>query len=272
MEANQILQSSLIDILFDGKNKAYGAYDLRKTYNRRLASALSFTIAALLIVILAYSILADLKKDKAATPFITDPTVLKNAPPDEPAPVLPLKPPPPIHAATIKFPPPIVVKDPLVNEIPPDVKQLEGAKIDLKTVAGPTDMGIVAPPSDIAGSQVVAAPVSKKTDEDKPFIAVQIEAQFPGGDEAWQRYIQKAISRQLDEFSEADYGTCIVEFIVDKQGNVSDVHAKTMQGTKLAEISVNTIRKGPRWTPAVQNGAYVKAYRTQPITLNRPVE
>lgn len=272
MEANQILQSALLDILFEGKNKAYGAYDLRKTYNRRVATALSFTIVALLVVMIAYSIFANMKKDETVTPFITDATVLKNAPPDKPEPILPLKPPPPTHVATIKFPPPIVVKDPLVTEIPPDVKKLEGAKIDLKTQAGTIDENIIAPPSDITGSQVVAAPVSKKTDEDKPFIAVQIEAQFPGGAEAWQQYIQKAITRQLDEFSDKDYGTCIVQFIVDKQGNVSDVQAKTMQGTKLAEIAVNTIRKGPRWTPAVQNGTYVKAYRTQPIRLDRPDE
>jgi protein TonB len=272
MEANQILQSALLDILFEGKNKAYGAYELRKTYNRRIATALSCTIILLLFFMIAYNISLHLKKDEIIRPMITDPTVLKSVPPDKPQQLLPLKPPPPTHAKTIKFPPPIIVRDPLVNEVPPEVKELEEAKIDLKTVDGSSFTGIVAPPSDIEGSQVTAAPVSKKTHDDVPFISVEIEAEFPGGPQAWQRYIRKAIIMQLDEFSDADYGTCVVQFIVDKNGNVSHVQATTMQGTKLAEIAVSTIRKGPHWTPAIQNGIYVNAYRTQPVTLNNPNE
>ena len=270
MEPNQILQSALLDILFEGKNKAYGAYDLRKTYNRRIATALSSTIIFLLVFMIAYNIFSHLKKDGIITPLVTDTTVLKSAPPDKPQQILPLKPPAPNHVKTIKFPPPIIVKDPLVIEVPPEIKQLEGAKIGLKTVEGTSFTGIVAPPSDIEGSQITATPVSKKTNDDIPFISVEIEAQFPGGPQAWQRYIRKAILMQLDEFTDADYGTCVVQFIVDKNGNVSHVQATTMQGTKLAEIAVNTIRKGPDWTPAMQNGTYVNAYRIQPVTLNNP--
>jgi protein TonB len=272
MEANQILQSALLDILFEEKNKAYGAYDLRKTYNRRIATALSSTILFVLVFMITYNIFAHRKKDEIIIPLKTNATILKNAPPDKIQKLLPLKPPPPIHIKTKKFPPPIIVKDPLVNEVPPEVKELEEAKIDLKTVDGTSFAGIAAPPSDIKGSQVTVAPISKKTHDDILFISVEIEAQFPGGPQAWQYYIRKAIMKQLDEFSDADYGTCVVQFIVDKNGNVSHVQATTMQGTKLAEIAVSTIRKGPHWTPAIQNGIYVNAYRTQPVTLNNPNE
>jgi protein TonB len=99
---------------------------------------------------------------------------------------------------------------------------------------------------------------------------VEIDAQFPGGPAAWQRYVTRAIQAQLDEFTDADYGTCVVRFIVDKTGKVSDVQATTMKGTKLAEIAVNAIRNGPNWTPAQQNGRYVNAYRLQPVTLQNP--
>jgi protein TonB len=120
------------------------------------------------------------------------------------------------------------------------------------------------------GTNVVAAPVEKKEDPDKIFQKVEIEAQFPGGLGAWQKYVSRAINAQLDEFSDADYGTCVVRFIVDKTGTVSDVQATTMKGSKLAEIAVNAIRKGPKWTPAQQNGRYVNAYRLQPVTLVNP--
>jgi protein TonB len=271
MEANQILQANILEIIFDGRNKAYGAYDLRKTYNKRITTALITMISLMLLLIISSIIGRHFKKEQTFVPVYIPETKIQKIKPEE-IKVLPTPKMPEQHVATIKSTPPVIVKDPLVVDPPPDIKQLEGAKIDLKTMEGTKDIGIVAPPSEITGTKVVATPVSKKTDEDAPFIRVEIEAKFPGGAEAWQRYIQKAIISQLGEFSDADYGTCVLQFIVDKNGNVSDVKATTMAGTKLAEIATNAIRKGPKWTPAMQNGRYVNAYRIQPVTLNKPDE
>ena len=72
----------------------------------------------------------------------------------------------------------------------------------------------------------------------------------------------------MDELTDAgESGTCIVKFVVSKDGTVSDVEAITMKGTKLAEVAVNAIRKGPRWIPARQNGTAVNAYRQQPVSF-----
>ncbi len=117
---------------------------------------------------------------------------------------------------------------------------------------------------------MITNPVNKNSKENNQFIPIEVEASFPGGAEAWQKYIRKAIQARLDEFSESDYGTCIVKFIVDTNGNVSNVEATSMKGTKLAEIAVKAISKGPQWIPAMQNGHYVTAGRYQPITLNNP--
>ena len=271
MEANQILKANILEIIFDGKNKAYGAYDLRKTYNKRITTALLFTMSVMMILTISSIIASHFKKDETIVPDYIPDTQLQKVKAEEikilPTPKLPKQ-----TVATKKYTVPIIVKDPLVKDPPPDVKQLASAKIDLKTIEGTKDIGIVSPPSGIEGSHVIATPVSKKSEDDIPFGPVEIEAQFPGGAEAWQRYIRKAIMAQLNDFSDADYGTCIVQFIVDKNGNVSDVKATTMMGTKLAEIAINAIRKGPGWTPAMQNGHYVNAYRLQPVTLNRPGE
>ena len=84
-----------------------------------------------------------------------------NEPPPPPPPPPPkLPPPPPI--ATIRFTPPKVVKDEEVIKPPPEVKQIEEAKVDVKTVEGTKDLGIVAPPVEDKGTQVVAAPWSKR--------------------------------------------------------------------------------------------------------------
>jgi protein TonB len=273
MEANKILKADLLDILFDGRNKEYGAYDLRKTYNKRISIALIITVS-LMVILFVGSIIADTlsSKDDVVEMKVKDLTleaIQPNEPPPPPPPPPPkLPPPPPI--ATIQFTPPKVVKDEEVIKPPPEIKQIEEAKVDVKTVEGTKDLGIVAPPVEDKGTQVVAAPVEKKEDEDKVFTKVEIEASFPGGPGAWTKYVTAAIQRDIDEFTESDFGTCVVKFIVDKTGKVSQVEATTMKGTKLAEIAVNAIRKGPNWTPAQQNGRYVNAYRLQPVTLTNP--
>jgi len=273
MEANQILKSDILDIIFEGKNKAYGAYDLRKTYNKRISTALIFTVGLILLLLIGSIIFNKLKPKNDAKVMVVNESVLQQVKPDEPPPPPPPPPPklpPPPPVATIQFTPPKVVKDEEVIKPPPEVKQIEEAKVDIKTVEGTKDLGIVAPPSDLQGTQVVAAPVEKKEDPDKIFTKVEIEATFPGGPQAWQRYVTRAIQADQDEFTDADFGTCVVKFIVDKNGTVSEVQATTMKGTKLAEVAVNAIRKGPKWTPAQQNGRYVNAYRLQPVTLTNP--
>ena len=273
MEANQILKSDILDIIFDGKNKAYGAYDLRKTYNSRITKALIFTVALILLLLIGSAIANKLKPKDDVKEMVVNESVLQQVQPNEPPPPPPPPPPklpPPPPVATIQFTPPKVVKDEEVIKPPPEIKQIEEAKVATQTVEGTKDIGIVAPPSDEKGTQIVAAPVEKKEDPDKIFTKVEIEAQFPGGPGAWTKYVTRAIQAEQDEFTESDFGTCVVKFVVDKNGVVSDVQATTMKGTKLAEVAVNAIRKGPKWTPAQQNGRYVNAYRLQPVTLTNP--
>ncbi len=273
MEANKILKADLLDILFEGRNKEYGAYDLRKTYNKRITTALITTVVIIAVIFIG-SVIANnfTPKDEAKDMKVKD-LVMEQIQPNEPPPPPPppppkLPPPPPI--ATIAFTPPKVVKDEEVIKPPPEVKQIEEAKVDVKTVEGTKDLGIVAPPVEDKGTQVVAAPVEKKEDEDKVFTKVEIEASFPGGVGKWSEYVKRAIEANLDEFTDADFGTCTVKFIVDKTGKVSQVEATNMKGTKLAEVATNAIRKGPNWIPAQQNGRYVNAYRLQPVTVQNP--
>ncbi len=272
MEAKQILKADILDIIFEGRNKSYGAYDLRKTYNKRITIALIGMVALILLFLIGSAIANKINKEDKIE-MKTSEVTLQQIQPDEPPPPPPPPPPklpPPPPVATIAFTPPKVVKDVEVITPPPEVKQIEEAKIDVKTVEGTKDIGIVAPPTEEKGTGIVAAPVEKKEDPDKIFTKVEIEATFPGGPQAWSKYVSRAIQSQLDEFTESDYGTCVVRFIVDRNGVVSDVQATTMKGSKLAEIAVNAIRKGPKWTPAQQNGRFVNAYRLQPVTLANP--
>ncbi|HRQ19618.1 MAG TPA: energy transducer TonB, partial [Agriterribacter sp.] len=270
MDVSKIPGASLLDIIFEGRNKSYGAYELRSKYNKRLTTALIITASLALFIVLASLLGEKLEGPKKAVVIEAKDVELTNVQeekPIEPPPPPPPKPPDPPKVEMAKFTPPKVVKD---EEVKPEeemkeIEELKEATISTINQEGVKDLGIVAPPVEDKGG-VVAAPVVD--DEDKVFQKVEIEAKFPGGDKAWAKYIQREINRYIDELQDAGKaGTCVVQFIVDREGNISEVEALTMKGTKLAEICVNAIKRGPKWTPAEQNGRKVKAYRKQPVTF-----
>ncbi len=105
-------------------------------------------------------------------------------------------------------------------------------------------------------------------DDDKIFTKVETEAQFPGGNEAWNRYVTKVIQNNTNSLiQDKSNGTCIVKFIVNTDSTVSDVRVTTMEGTILAKVAVDAIKKGPKWYPAIQNGHVVSSYKEQPFTF-----
>jgi protein TonB len=278
MDVNKILSTDLLDLIFEGRNKEYGAYELRKQYNSRLTKAVVFTFGGLLLIFLTSFLInaaADRNKGKVEVQEVQL-TDIQQEEKNEPPPPPPPKPPEPPKVEMAKFTPPKVVKDEEVKEEekPPEVEKLEDTKIGTANVEGTKDEGIVAPPVQEGG--VVEAP--KTDDEDKVFQKVEIDAEFPGGNSGWTKYVTREIERNMDELQDdGKSGTVVVLFIVDKEGAVSDVRALPCSeagvasclgpGTKLAEVAVSAIKRGPKWKPAIQNGRNVKAYRRQPVTF-----
>ncbi|MBZ5859456.1 energy transducer TonB [Flavihumibacter profundi] len=271
MEVNKILSADVLDILFDGRNKEYGAYDLRKTYNKRLTYALVGAAAFLLLIVLLNVLADQLGKNKKAQDMIVQDVSLeevkqeqKNEPPPPPPPPKPE--PPKVEMA--KFTPPKIVKDEEVkeDEKPPEQEKLEDTKIGNVNQEGIKDEGIVAPPASDEGKGVVEAPKKQEEDWDKTFTKVEIESDYPGGASAWQRYLNKSLHYPQEAIDQEVQGTVVVQFIVDKAGMVSDVEA--ISGPQeLREEAVRVIKKSGQWTPAVQNGRQVKSYKKQPITF-----
>jgi protein TonB len=271
MDVNKILNADILDIIFEGKNKEYGAYDLRKTYNQRLIKALIGTAVVILLLFIGYFVsnldtgkkkqvmnvqdvqLEDVKEEK------------KNEPPPPPPPKVE---PPKVEMA--KFTPPKIVKDNEVKEEekPPEQEKLEDVKISTANQEGVKDEGITAPPANDAGKGVVEAPKKDDEDYDKTFTKVEIESEYPGGAAAWQRYLNKNFRYPDEAVNNEIQGVVVVQFIVDKEGNVSDVQA--MSGPEsggLREEAIRVIKKSGKWQPAVQNGRQVKSYKRQPIVF-----
>ncbi len=272
MDVNKILSADILDIIFDGRNKDYGAYDLRKTYNKRMVTALVATIAVCLLF-LAGSIIANSTKKKSATLVVQADVQLEKAP-DEKKPEPPPPPPPPKQeppkVEITKFTPPKIVKD---EEVKPEeeikeVEKLQDTKIGTINQEGTKDEGIVAPPVEAKGTGVVAAP-KQEEDYDKVFTVVQIPAEFPGGIAAWTKYLERNLNRDLPVEQGAPPGkyTVYVSFTVDKAGNISDVKAENDPGFGTKDEAVRVIKKGPSWKPAVQNGRNVIYRHKQGITF-----
>lgn len=269
MEANKILQADVLDIIFDGKNKEYGAYELRKSYAKRLTKALVITSALLLVVFIG-SLLANYANFGTDDELEVVDTQMAEIKPDEPLPPPPPPPPvppPPPEIKQVQFTPPKVVKD---EEVQPDEKIeeiKEDAAISTQTVETDNTTQIVQAPVEDKGTSVVEAP--KTDDENKIFTKVEVEAIFPGGDIGWRRYLERNLNAQVPIENSAPEGsyTVIVKFIVSKNGAISDVQAETSLGYGMEAEAIKIIKKGPAWTPAIQNGRSVNAYRRQPITF-----
>lgn len=107
------------------------------------------------------------------------------------------------------------------------------------------------------------------TSENRIFEKVDFEATFPGGLPAWKKHLEKNLKPTVPIDNGAPVGnyTVVVQFIVDKEGVVSDIKALTNFGYGMEQEVIRVIQKGPRWLAANQNGRKVKAYRKQPITF-----
>jgi periplasmic protein TonB len=104
---------------------------------------------------------------------------------------------------------------------------------------------------------------------DSPFTRVEVEAEFPGGASEWKKYLQKNLNPNVPTDNRARRGKymVVVRFIVAKDGSISEVVAETNHGYGMEKEVVRVIKMGPKWTPAMQNGNIVKAYRRQPVTF-----
>lgn len=182
----------------------------------------------------------------------------------------PPKPPePPKQIATRIYTAPQIVTVVNENDKPPTMDDLENVKIGTQNSDGAVDDGILAPPakSDGEGKGIIDVPVKK--DPDEPFMKVEIESSYPGGNEAWRRFLNKQLSRSYPQEAIENniQGKVVIQFIVDAEGNVSNVEA--ISGPpELYDAAISVIKKSGKWIPAVQNKNHVKSYKRQPIIFS----
>ncbi|NIG56813.1 energy transducer TonB [Chitinophaga sp. Cy-1792] len=272
MDSAKVLKSDFLDILFDGRNKDYGAYELRRQYNKRLRNSILGT-SSLFVLLLGGYLAANWVKasegDLAKKPVIQEikmedvkiPDDPKTPPPPPPPPA----PPPPVKPS-VQFTPPVIKKDAEVppDEEPPKHEDIKDKSISTKTVEGDPngiDAGLL---EDSKGTGVVEAPPAPAKEE--IFTFVEQPPSFPGGEEALNKYLSKNIRYPRVAQENGISGTVFVQFVVDSEGNIKDV--KTVGAAKgggLEEEAIRVVKTMPKWKPGKQNGRQVSVQFNLPI-------
>lgn len=269
MLTNNILTSDMLDIIFDGRNKDYGAYELRRSYSKRIGRAMLITGS---IVVLCIGGMALANSGKKAGPQykITDGVIISDAMQKQPEKLPEPEKPKPIEQPKVKeiaFVEPKIVDKEVLDNPPPSNDDLEKGKISDKNVDGTIDDGTVdnGPQNpDSKGTGIV--PDKPKPEPD--FVAIEIPAKFDGN---WPAFLTKYLVPEVPVSNGAPAGRYKVEikFTIDEKGNIISTEALTHLGYGLEEEAIRVIKKASgKWAAPFQNGVYLKATMRQTIIFD----
>ncbi len=259
-----------LDIVFAQRNRAYGAYTLRREYPVNLGKALSigFLLIGLFIVLphilQAFAGLAPKEAVPEIREIIFTPRDIDPATPPPPPPP-PVTPPPPVRASII-FVPPVVLQDEDVPvEEPPAQDVLVASNVDISNidVAGDGD----APPIDIDPTEFKNVIVSHAQPEEEPLesYAVNKLPSFPGGDRDLMAYLAKNIDYPTLAKEAHIEGVVVLGFVVGKDGSINDISILKDIGGGCGKEALRVVREMPRWSPGEANGHAVKVRFTLPV-------
>jgi len=256
----QVTSPSRNEVVFDERNKEYGAYEIRNNYDRNLIFIILGLIATIGLAYGVHLFIKSLPEEEVEAPPIDMTMFTIEAPPlDDDVP-----PPPPVEEEvvqmekTVEFLPPVVTDDQVDNPLPP-----QDAMVDTKasTVTNDHESETFTPPT------VVAPKVVEKEDEILTFVAE--EASFPGGAAEMMRYLSKNIKYPEVAIQAGIQGKVNLRFVVGKDGSIENVTlTKGVPGCpECDKEAIRVVRSMPKWKPAKNDGKVVKSYFNLPVTF-----
>lgn len=263
-----LTSSEWCELIFNGKNKAYGAYKMREDSSKRHNMAM---IIVVVIALIGFSIptlirLATPKQKEVMTEVtalsqLEEPEVKQ----DEMKKVEPVAPPPPALKSSIKFTAPVIKKDSEVADEDEIKSQEELTQTKVSISIADVKGNDEANGKDIADlKQVVTqAPV----EEEKVFDMVEQMPTFPRGQAELLSFIGKNLKYPTIAQENGTQGRVICQFIVGKDGTVRDVQVVKSLDPYCDKEAIRVIRSMPRWIPGKQNGKPVTVKYTVPITF-----
>ena len=247
------------DLVFEHRNKAYGAYTLRKNYNKRLTLIMASMILAFVLGSLAMFIIRNLPKEEIEAPKGSDKTWTVQPPPKDLPPPPPTTPPPPPLEKMTAFIPPVIEDDPVTDPVPTQ-DQLEETKAGDKTQDGSDENFDPPQPSDDTPKQIDTKPEAIET-------FVEEEADFPGGFAEMAKFINDNIDYPQEAIDLGIKGRVTVRFVVEKDGRISNVSVATpLAGCKACDkAAVKVVEKMPSWKAGKNGGREVRTWVTLPV-------
>jgi periplasmic protein TonB len=268
MNAETILYSDVLDILFENRNKEYGAYQLRKGYDKRLLKSLS-VILSLVVLLFVWAYIQNNMKPK------TNVTILSNAADSSihltqiEIPKDPKIPKPQTPVASITNPTPVIVPDKFVKDTMHTIDDMIGKVISDVTVDGPaatSDNQSSAP--EIHGNDGKANAEPIPPPEPAVIVNPEVMPEFPGGTAALLRFLGKNLQVPEDALEAGQRVRVPVKFVVNKEGNLSDVEFLTQTDNIFRKEILRVVAKMPKWKPGSQHGKAVSVYYTIPVIFD----
>jgi len=264
MNAETILQSDVLDILFENRNKQYGAYPLRKEYNNRLIKALSIMISIVLLLLAWDYIQKNIKPKTNITiiPGLTD-TAIHLTQVQIPKEIHPPSVHP--HVASITNPPPVIVPDHFVTDTMHTIDDLTNKVISDVTTDGPSatsdNMVTTSKEPGTVTTNAEPLPVPEPAVINNP----EVMPEFPGGTAALLRFLGKNLQVPEDAVEAGQRVRVPVSFVVNKDGNLSDVEFLSQPDNVFKKEILRVIARMPKWKPGSQHGKTVAVYYTIPV-------
>lgn len=263
MEPKDIQNASMDDMVFENRNKSYGAYILRKIYNKNVtvstivASSLFAIFIATPYLIKAFSEVTSKEKEIDYSEVVLD-----QAPPqdkNEPPPPI-VEPPPPLNS-TVQFTPPVPVEDEKVL----DNRVVTADDLD-HIDAGPSD--VVGDPNGVDRSLDDSNKGPVEVEDNTVQTYVEIMPEFPGGEGALMAYVKKNTVYPAIALENDIQGKVVVDFVVGKDGKISQVKVVKTLGFGCDEEAIRVVKSMPAWTPGRQNGRNVNVSYKLPIKFS----
>lgn len=261
---------TLDEILFENRNKDYGAYELRKTYQKTISQSVLFGVSAFLGLTITTYIFANQKENPTTLTIVTcdllpiDIDEIKPIPPkEEPKPIEPIK----QEQSTIKFMEPEAVQDDvIIDETPPPKHDdLEGRQISTVDKDGTVDESIFsAPPAEIPTTETV---VTEMKEDNTVFTSVEVSPTFVGGMTEMYRFLSKNMTYPSAAQRNSIEGKVILSFVVEKDGSVSGVEVLRGLGFGCDEEALRVVKMMPKWNAGKQNGNPVRVKYFIPLTF-----
>ena len=272
MSKIDLISSDWVDLVFEGRNKAYGAYRLRKSTTKRNILAM---VAVVILLVVAFIILTvkNFVDEQRAKVAMTQVAELTNY--DQPKKKAEVKqkkvevePERVVERvkSSIKFTAPVIKKD---EEVKPDEElKTQDELMSTKTAIGTFDVkgNDDANGEILKAKEVIAEPEPPKHEEEnKVFDIVEQQPLFPGGPAALMKYLSENTKYPVVAQDNGVQGRVTVQFVVEKDGSISDVHVLRGVDPSLDKEAVRVVKSMPRWTPGKQNGITVRVNYRVPV-------